>query len=86
MLLACYGVFGHIFGYKRLLLVKTIEIITSQVYLHKLVIADIKFLMSLQQQCLRYKELAIVGAMVNDDVSSRILRALVKDLDIVVAR
>ena len=50
VLLACWGVFGHISSPRRPLPVKTIQTITFQVYLHKLRAANVKFLMPVQQQ------------------------------------
>ena len=44
VLLACLGVFSHISGIKRFLLVKTIQATTFQVYLHSLQTTSVKFL------------------------------------------
>lgn len=86
VLLAFYGVSGHISGLRRLSLVKTIQIITFPVYLHKLWVANVESLMPVQRQCLRYRELPITGDLVGEAVTLEMLEAFMKKLDTVIAR
>ena len=86
MLLACWGVFDHISGLKRLFLIKTIQIITSQIYLYKLQVANMEFIMPMQQQCLRYRELPVIEDLIDEGVISEISKAFMKELDVIAAR
>lgn len=85
ILSACWRVFGHISSLKSPFPIKTIQIPTSQIYLHKLLAADVKFLMLAQQQCLRHKKLLVTRDLIGEDMTLEMLEAFVKGLDIVAA-
>lgn len=85
MLSACFRVSGHISGPKRPFLVKIIEIITFQVWLHKLRAANVESLMPAQRQYPRHKKLPITGNLVLENLTSEISKAFVKEIDAMAA-
>lgn len=83
--LACCGVSSHISGLKRPLLIKIIQNITSQVYLHKLRVTNVESLMLMQQQYPRHRKLSIPKALIDEGMTSEMSKVLVKKLDVVTA-
>lgn len=81
VLLICQGVFGYIFGLKHTLPVKTIQISTFKVYLHKLKLASIEFFISKQQQCPCHRKELVAEAFVCESVISEMLKVFVNKLD-----
>lgn len=53
--------------------------------MHKLQVADVKFLIFMQQQYLCYKKWPVSGSMIDTYIILRILETFVKKLDIMVA-
>lgn len=57
-------VFDHIFSPKHLLLVKTIQGTTFELYLHRLQIASAESWIFMQQQCLCYREYLVPDPLI----------------------
>lgn len=86
VVLACWEVFSLIFGPRYSSLVQTIQIITSQVCLHKLQAADMKILIRTQQQYLHHRELSRVGDLVDEGMIFEMLEVFIKELNVVAAK
>lgn len=78
-----FKVFNYIFGVTGLLPVKTIDIITSQVYLYRLHGINVKFLISAQQQYLRYKKYFVSSNSTLKDVTSAMVKSILKEIKVV---
>ena len=85
VLLACWGVSGHISGPRRPFPVKIIQIITLQICLNKLRIADVESLISAQRRCSRHRELPVTGDLIGEGVTTGMSEAFVKELNVLVA-
>lgn len=83
--LACSEVSGHISGPKPSFLVKTMHATISQVYLHRLYAAGIKFLIFKQQQYPRHREQPIPETSMLELVTLEMLKSMTKKVDAVKA-
>lgn len=81
MLLTWYDVSDYVSKLKRLFLLKITQTIISQVYLNKLQVANIEFLISIKKQYPRYRKEFIEKDLLSKDVVLEISKTFMKKLD-----